>query len=134
MAVNKEQDLYAPIIAGTIAERWTIFRIEDGAYGKKPFDIAGIAPDGRGVGIEVKLVESVSSNHIPWSKCSEHQINWLREYSKYGAYALLAVYDRNEDKLKVFSIHKDNREFDYYEMVLDKFKRWCGWSQLLNDD
>ena len=131
MVVNKEKELYNPIIAGMVAEGWTMFRIEDGSFGKKPFDIAGIAPDGKGVGLEVKLTNKYDSEEFPWKLCSSHQVSWLKEYAKKGAYSLLAIYTLDDNKLRIWELWDDLNTYGHMEMILDKFKRYAGWDRLL---
>lgn len=133
MAVNREQDLYNPIIAGMASEGWVMFRISDGSFGKKPADCAGITPTGVGVLLEVKLVDHIGYNPLPWNRLSMHQRAWLKEYAKNDGIALIVTYYPNDDRLMVYKLQKDGEGYTQFRMVLDKFKRWCGWSQLLND-
>ena len=129
MVISKEQHLYVPIIDGAFAEGWRLLRIEDGSFGKKPADITGIAPNGRGVLIECKLVYFATSDTIPWYHCSIHQRSWLKEYARNGGIALLAVFCG--ERLIVYKLHKDIEDFTTFELKLDKFKRFSGWGQLL---
>ena len=79
----READLYAPIIKGANSEGMFLFRIADGTFGKKPYDIAGFTSSGVAVGIEVKLVRRFPDydQKIPKSIFSPHQIVWLNNLS-----------------------------------------------------
>jgi hypothetical protein len=86
----RESDLYTPILQGARCDGWALFRIEDGAPGRKPFDITGVAPGGLAVGLEVKYVRKAGWPTLwPWELFETHQIGWLQEYAQYGGAAIV---------------------------------------------
>lgn len=91
-----EHQLYHPLIMGANAEGWLLYRVTDLAVGRKPFDIGGVAPDGRAVAIEVKRVGSDPPDApFPWAIFRPHQIGWLRGYATRGGLALAILYDED---------------------------------------
>jgi hypothetical protein len=130
MSEQKERLLYRPLIEGAAMEGWSLFRLEDGSWGKKPFDIAGIAPSGLAVGLEVKAPYHCASDTIPWRLFSAHQRLWLEEYATQGGIALATI--GCEDKVIVYKLSKELPEaFAVYELVKNKFGTFSGWTQLL---
>lgn len=91
-----ERELYQPLIRGARTEGWALFRLHDGAAGKHPFDIGGVAPGGKGVALEAKVVRSMGrpSLSLPtdWGAFEAHQTAWLKLYAEAGAIALVSLY------------------------------------------
>jgi hypothetical protein len=100
----RENDLYADIIGGMLREGCRVFRIADGSAGKKPFDVAGVAPGGAGVGVEVKAPSRAEAVGLDWALFERHQVQWLRAYAHHGAVSLAAVYDRQARRLLVWRL------------------------------
>lgn len=131
MSKQLERFYYKGLIEGAATEGWTLFRLEDGSFGKKAFDIAGIAPTGQAVGLEVKALDECSLAFVPWSHFSTHQRMWLFEYASQGGIALAAV--GLEDKVVVYKLSKETPEekFEVYELVKNKFGTFSGWDQII---
>lgn len=85
-----ERSMYGPIINGLAADGWLAWRIADGSYGKKPFDICGVSPTGLAVGIEAKVCGARSAC-FPERQFEPHQISWLKAYDEKGAYGFAVV-------------------------------------------
>lgn len=126
-----EDELYPPLIDGARIDGWALFRLADGSWGKKPFDIAGIASDGRAVGLEVKVVEKfpVAPEKFPWAVFSEHQKNWLAEYDRLGGLGLIALYNWRLGEVQIY-------KYGLPEMPGVKLARrgkigYVGWNLLL---
>jgi Holliday junction resolvase len=100
-----ETDLYSPIVAGMNSEGFAVFKIADGSVGKKPFDVAGVCPDGISVAIEIKIEKQADMGTltvVPVGLLSGHQSSWLLAYARRGAHAALAVYYTRERQLRVW--------------------------------
>jgi len=108
----QEASLYPLLVDGAIEEGWQLFRIADGSPGRKPFDVAGAAPDGRAVGVEVKVVrtEFCPDHPLPWELFAVHQMAWLKLYGKVGAIALAALYEERTGAMGLYQI-KRKRDF-----------------------
>lgn len=95
----KESDFYKPIIDGAAREGFRLFKIEDAGFNKKPFDITGVAPDGRGVAMEVKYIRGkvdlawvLPLSDPKWfGPEREHQVAWCRQYARQGGLGLVVV-------------------------------------------
>ncbi len=88
-----EREFQTLIVKGAReVEKISIFKMIDGYNtGKKPFDISGISPTGRGIAIEAKITNK-PQRYIPWSLFSSHQITWLRTYAEANAHSIVAIY------------------------------------------
>lgn len=141
-----ESDQYGPLWKGANAFGWRLFRIADGSVGKKPADIAGVAPGGRGVLIEVKTIKQ-TTNRLPqggtarvdWSLYATHQRAWLAQYAEAGALAFVAQYDEQLNEMWLWPL---TRALHFYnggivighKMYKNDFGNgpvWCGWQELL---
>lgn len=101
-----ENALYAQIIEGALQEGWLLYRVRDSQDGRQPFDLSGLAPGGRGAGVEVKVlrprpVEIVTLDQLD---LRANQRNWLCAYSRQGAYALVLCYREEHDDLQVVRV------------------------------
>ena len=137
-----EATLYNPLVKGALSENWLLFRIADGSYGKKPFDIAGCAPNGRAVAVEVKVVKRFFFYQpMKWHLFEQHQVGWLTAFSESGGIALPMIYSENTQKLYAFhyqqALHYRNLE-EWGYTILERTNRsfgiaFVGWSQILRD-
>ena len=138
----KEADLYLPIVAGALSERWGLYRIQDGTPGRKPFDIGGTSPLGRAVGLEVKIIRApIDWNApIPWNLFAKHQRAWLAAYCRSNALALVGLYDSVGRTLYIFRLKWRNddikplRELCYVALekrTVEKTEFYAGWQELL---
>lgn len=102
----RERDLYAPIVESANNAGWHIFRLEDGAPGKLPCDIAGVSKSGLGVFLECKIWEKrpvrADINRPVLSAYAPHQLVWTHRYAEANAIALLVEYDISRHELCVF--------------------------------
>jgi hypothetical protein len=89
----REHDLYSPLIRGAMHSGWLLWRVEDQDRTRAPFDIAGLAPNGTGVGIEVKVVDEYVRS-LESTGLELHQYNWLVETARHHGYGLLVVATR----------------------------------------
>lgn len=88
-----EKTLYQQLIKGARTEALILFRIEDGSFGKKPFDICGVCQDGRAIAVEVKEVSSLDLNKpLPEHIFAEHQLKWLAVYQLSRALPLIVIH------------------------------------------
>lgn len=142
----QEADQYGPLWKGANSTGWHLFRIADGSVGKKPADIAGVAPDGRGVLIEVKTIRQ-TSNRLPqggvarvdWKLYATHQRAWLARYAEAGALAIVAQYDEQLREMHLWPLTRAEHFYDGGPRVHQKMDRWdfgrgpewCGWQDLL---
>jgi hypothetical protein len=85
----KEHESYQIIIKAATKHGYALYRIEDGSYGKKPFDIGGCSPDGKAMAVEVKLVLGTYDDDkiLPFGMLAEHQRNWLEAFATRGGIA-----------------------------------------------
>lgn len=98
--MKDENDLYNPIITGARSAGFHLYRLYDGTLGKKPFDIGGIAPDGRAVGLEVKYYRHKMNTKlhdngeavIPWSSFEVQQIAYLKAFARNGGLPIVYIY------------------------------------------
>lgn len=98
-----ERQLYQPLIKGARREGILLYRIADGSPGKKPFDIGGCGKDGVAIGLEVKLVCKISPlGNFPWNLFPEHQLNWLKAFSKMNARGIIAIYEAEPKLMKLY--------------------------------
>lgn len=127
-----ESTLYPDIINGALLDGWALFRISDQAFGKKPFDIAGCAPDGKAVGVEVKVVDGFPNGYedFPWEQFEPNQINWLKAYKDTKAYALMPLYNWKTEEMRIYRLIEAN-EIPFIEMIKGRYQGYLGWSQLL---
>ncbi len=95
MRFRNENDAYGPLIRGAFKQRWVLYRIADGSWGKKPFDIGGCDHNGRAVAIEVKAVrgDSWPSRPPPVHLARSHQLAWLEAIATVGGRAYFALAD-----------------------------------------
>jgi len=130
-----ERELYQPLIKGANAEGWLLWRVKDGTYGKNPFDISGVAPDGRAVGFEVKkLIRIREDQPIGWSVFESHQLAYLKAYQKHGGHAIMGFYGTSDNRLilvRYDELRNPKALLETYQMVeLKKDKEiWTGWSK-----
>jgi len=111
----KESDLYAPLIAGANREGWRLFRIEDGSWGRKVADIAGITSTGRGVLVEVKIGNG---------PLRANQEAWLKEYEAKGGLGLIARYQNGNMCLFRYG----HPIVSGYVMRMNRFGEYIDWS------
>ena len=133
MSEQKERVLYKALLEGSAMEGWSLFRLADGSYGKKPADCAGIAPTGQGVLLEVKYTDKEHST-IPWNLFSTHQKIWAQEFANQGGIALAAIYSDTTGTMTVFKLRKGYNEQDeceVFKLIRNKFGLYSGWDQLL---
>lgn len=124
-----ERDQYPLIIEGARKENILLCRIADSAYsGKKPFDIFGVLPNGRAIGIEVKQVASIPSN--PISLLEDHQYAWLRAYAARDGIALLLIHIKGQKTMTVFKFLKNGNHQQMNSLVLYK-NVWTEWIAML---
>lgn len=114
--ITDERKLYPSIIDAGKEKGWALYRIEDAGANKKPFDIGGCSPDGKGVAIEVKLVRKneITNNDykiVPLSLFSTHQLNWLLKFAKLEAISLILIYYANQEKYLVFNYVNGNWKY-----------------------
>ena len=138
---TKEISLYRPLIEGALNEGWALWRVQDGSFGRKPADCAGISPSGVGVLLEVKVYDKVlfPGSRIPNQLLRFNQNAWLAEYARLKAYSLVAIYNDTLNEMWVFRILHPNQlerstlvsELICIELKLDGKGRWVGWNQLL---
>jgi hypothetical protein len=102
-----ERDYYAGLVKGAIAEGWALFRIGDGAWGKKPCDIAGCDPYGFAVALEVKRIKSPHplNRPLPWHLFTGHQLAWLESYARRPAAIALVALVTDQGVVTVFELH-----------------------------
>ena len=126
-----EATLYPALEKGAIADGWPLTRISDGSFGKKCGDFVGVAPNGLGVLLEVKVINKLpaNSNFFPWQVFESHQIQWLKAYEKTGAFALAALFEWQTDTMRVYRIQLQP-PYPHTDLTLGK-GGWVGWSQLL---
>lgn len=148
--MKDENDLYYPIINGAKAVGFELYRIADGTTGLKPFDIGGIAPDGRAVAMEAKYCRNriTSKLHrigeaiIPWSVFQPQQIAWLKCFVKRGGLAIAYIY-YSQSKTHALFVIMDELEigctiptpyYKMYEMEIGYTKaiQIHGWDKLLS--
>jgi hypothetical protein len=133
-----ERSLYPELIKGALLDGWALFRIGDGSYGKKPFDIAGASkhPECLAVGIEVKLIGEIPElGAFPWDHLFSdrtHQLNWLSTYASLGCVAGIAIYEAKKSTMKILYPHaKQFGRAKSHEMPkIQLFKCedcWRGW-------
>ncbi len=88
----KEADAYKRIINGAFRARWALYRIADGSWGRKPFDVGGVDAGGRAVAIEVKYQRGKRWGGFPPIGLLEpHQLVWLEAVARNGGRAYLAL-------------------------------------------
>lgn len=97
-----ESSLYKPIVVGANKENWSLYRIGDSPYGRKPFDIGGADPDGRSVAIEVKIATAFNGQIFPWDSFEAHQLTWIKRINEVNGIGLLAIYEVSTSKMFLF--------------------------------
>lgn len=136
----REANLYAAIVTGANREGWSLFRISDLAPGRKPFDIAGCAPNGLAVGLEVKVTANQPQPDRTFSRSifQTHQIEWLESYSEAGALALVTIYSTSDSRLVVYRLCGIQpfsavcKSFPRVVLSLDtRTSHYLGWRLLL---
>lgn len=134
-----ESDQYGPLWKGANSEGWSLFRIADGSVGKKPTDLAGCAPDGRAVLIEVKLFKEPRSSWAAWSpswqRYEAHQMAWMRRYAEAHALAIAAEYDAPRREMRLFVIEHAEQVGSAFEVRSAVMRKagdlWAGWDGVL---
>lgn len=128
----REAEFYEPLRVGALADGWLVFRISDGSFGKKCFDLAGAAQDGLACGIEVKVVNKFPTNEhdFPWQLFASHQIIWLNSYMKQGSYALCPLFEWKTDTMRVYLI-TETPPYTYAVLTQMKGGAYVGWNSLL---
>lgn len=123
MKMTDERSLYAPLIQYANKEGWGLYRIEDAGANKKPFDIGGIAPDGRGVALEVKFAEKEVKN--PFSLCSQHQIDWLKKFAESGGIGIIMIYLTVTARFQMFVLYgiSDSHFHERFVSITDWMKK-----------
>ena len=138
MSKPREFDLYAPLINGARRDRWFLFRIADGSFGRKPFDLAGSASNGLAVGLEVKVVNKLPEQWqpFPWNLFSTHQIEWLKLYADQNSYALMALYDYIIANMRIYKLTSSAKidaavaNIPCLDLIKDRNGSFIGWSDL----
>ncbi len=104
IAMAKESWHYGPLVVGGLAAGWGLYRIEDGGYGRKPCDIGGFTPDGKGVVLEVKCIQyrQSYSEPLPWKQFEPHQIGWLNLAAMRKAVPLVGLYTKSDGEMWIF--------------------------------
>lgn len=137
-AVNDlETTLYGPLVEGARLEGWKLFKIVDGSFGQKPGDIAGAAPTGRAVLLEVKSPRRrmEPGDVIPTQLFSAHQVHWLRAFAEVGALALVALWQPGA-RMALYRIRQPDdfgRLADYLwigDLTVTSGLTCEGWNQL----
>ena len=126
MAYSKEHDVYKDIIENALKHGWLLFRIEDGSYGKKPFDITGASPTGKAVGLEVKLVREFPAYHepLPYKLLASHQKEWLQRYHQNGGIAIFCLATYNG--LVNFYLYEGSWEEPSGEIIMWSLWEWTS--------
>ena len=124
-----EAHLYQPIIAGMLADHFAVYKIADGSFGKKPFDIGGMSHNGLPIGCEVKAPKVAEAHSLPWALFERHQVAWLRTYAAMGGLSLACVYCRHTKLMHTWVLTDANdrceRVADYKLTRFDgKFRGW----------
>lgn len=90
---HEECKLYDDLVRWANAEGWHLFRCYDSEWGKAPADILGVAPNGLGVCMEVKVVDTFRRKDgaatPSWGAYLPHQISWAHRYAEADALVLL---------------------------------------------
>ena len=130
----KEHHLYPGILIGTDRAGWKCFRINDGSFGKKPFDIAGVDSVGRGVAIEVKVSRNKDHDKLIMnSRVTPHQEAWLKLYRSVNAISLLLIYRTQTKEMAMYfaDLTEDNRIiYRAIGLLVKKDKAWIGFEKL----
>ena len=134
-----ERDYYNSLCRGANLEGWALYRIGDGTWGKKPFDISGVSPHGEAVALEVKRVESTHplTKKLPWHQFAAHQLNWLKVYaSRPLSLAIVALACDIDHSVTLFHLH--DPEFENIPaamlspcLLLTTPRGYVGWEQVL---
>lgn len=111
VAMQKEHWHYQPLVVGALRAGWALYRIEDGGYGKKPCDIGGLSADGRGVILEVKVVERrlLYSDVLPWKQFEPHQIGWLKVAKQRGGLPVVALFSKEDMGMRLYHVQEDDK-------------------------
>lgn len=133
-----EKDLYKRLYQGANSEDWALYRIGDGTWGRKPFDLGGVGPNGEAVALEVKVVGSFQHlKPLPWQRFAPHQIEWLRTYAvRDQALAIVGIYFETARKLRLYRMRGlrfcEVRAMDHpsHELLL-KDGQYVGWNEFL---
>jgi hypothetical protein len=119
---KNEHDIYPVLIKQLLSQDFLAFIIKDGSFGKKPYDIQCVTPDGKAMSIEVKfLKEELFPNYS--EKCHlglyrTHQLNYTSEVTRRGGLGfLLEVYEK---KFELGSDVKENRRANLFLYQKDK--------------
>ncbi len=135
-----EADFYKPLITGANIEGFCLYRIADGGWDKKPFDIGGWGCAGEAVAIEVKLIQAAQDPEkpLPWRLFEPQQIQWLDALArKVTGLPLVILIDR-EERAIVYEIHTPSfrdlraREFTQTSLMLVKGppRVYFGWKTI----
>jgi hypothetical protein len=104
--MRKEGELYDQLVKGANAEGWHLFRCYDSELGKAPADILGVAPNGLGVCMEVKAVDTFrrkDGTATPsWGAYLPHQVSWCHRYAEANALALLVEHCAESRETRVW--------------------------------
>jgi len=121
--MSGERSLYAPLVKGAMQDGILLWRVSDGGYGKKPFDLCGIGPRGLALGIEVKASDRLVP---PERLLAEHQLIWLRCYEGFGGIGLCLVYNTSTKTMVAYDYRGNVKGILCREAGL-----WRGWNELM---
>lgn len=136
-----EREVQGALVKGANLEGWRLFKIVDGAIGKRPFDISGVfGPYGIALEVKSKAGSWDSVAALPWADFAPHQVSWLRAYAEAGAIALVAIHDTDTDGVKIyvltpseFSLSKSRTDIPHVWLSLNrKDGLYHGWGELSN--
>ncbi len=100
----RESDLYAPCVAGMLADGCAVHKIGDGSAGEKPAEIMGASPTGLMMILELKAPTVARASSLQWELFESHQRRWLRGFARRGSVYLAGVYDRKRHVIMVWKL------------------------------
>lgn len=122
-----ERDLYPAVMLGLQKDGCLAFRIGDSPFGKKPFDIAAIAPGGKIVAVEVKIMESEVTEDRVRKALRPHQLEWLESVAKQGGSSFAIAYSKSKREMIAFHIGETWQRHVLESVRVGTKRAFTGW-------